>query len=154
MASLYCVKHIITGKDILLHIVQAIKVLQLQKVQHVRLSFKQAQAIMKKENPWENHSTSAKMMYLMLSAKAITLLYARLMHHIFYEKELSLCCTFCIRLLLFRTAAGRISLSRQVAVDSFGKYLSNQRQGKVNFRMQSVNQGCLNFTSVPSAEQR
>ena len=36
----------------------------------------------------------------------------------------------------------------------FRKYLSNQRQGKVNFRMQSVNQECLNLTSVPSAEQR
>ena len=36
----------------------------------------------------------------------------------------------------------------------FWKYLSNQRQRKVNFRTQSVNQGCLNLTSVPSAEQR
>ena len=36
----------------------------------------------------------------------------------------------------------------------FRKYLSTQRQGKVNFRVQSVNQGCLNLTSVPIAEQQ
>ena len=80
------------------------------KVQQLRLSFKQAQAIMK----IEKHSTSGKMMYLMLSTKAKTMLYTLLRQiycRLFSMKKNCRCATLSvfdyIVLLTKNSAAGR-----------------------------------------------
>ena len=101
------------------------------------------------------------MMYFMLSTRPMTLLYA-LMCHIFcqmFSMKRNFRCVldYCWLQNPFQDC-GRpdCALSRQVASGRFHfrKYLSNQRQGNINFPVQSVNQGCLNLTSVPSAEQQ
>ena len=94
-------------------------------------------------------------MYLMLSTKAITLLYALLRHifcQLFSMKKNFRCATHSVFDYNSFQDCGRPD--RSGGRFHFRMYLSNQRQGKVNFRMQSVNQGCLNLTSVPSAEQQ
>ena len=104
--------------------------LQLE-VQQIRLSFKQAQAIMKKEK----HSTSRKMMYLMLSTKAITLLIYALLCHIFSMKKNFRCATLSvfdyIALLTKNSAAGRTAhLPAKWRSISFPEVLIQSETGK------------------------